>query len=195
MAVAVCPPSAALIVVDPVVTAVARPLELTVAMLGRLEVQLAWVVTSPVVMSEKVAVAVNCCVVCPPNDRLMVALGGLTVMDVMVRLLTVMVTLLVTPLLDFAVMVVVPKATAVANPELSIVATPVEDEVQVTLEVTSPVLLLPKVAVALNCCVACGMTKAPLGETASETTVSLPGKKPEQLPINNTNNRAATVLT
>ena len=80
----VWPPSAAPIEVVPVLTAVATPLELIVATLGMLEVQLTWVVTSPVVMSEKVAVAVNAWVVCPPNDKLMVAVDGLTAMEVMV---------------------------------------------------------------------------------------------------------------
>ncbi len=62
---------------------------------------------------------------------------------VTVLLLTVRVALEVTLLLDAAVIVVVPNATPVANPELLIVATPVCEEVQVTDEVTSPVLLSP----------------------------------------------------
>ena|SRR5271165_7402537 len=102
---------------------------------------------------------------------------------VTVLLLTVSVALAVTLLLDFAVIVAVPSATPVANPELLIVATLVCEEVQVTCEVTSPVLLSPKVAVAPYCSVACGMMKAPVGETERETIVFLEGKNPpEQLP-------------
>ena len=98
----VWPPSAAVIVVVPVEAAVATPLELMLATLGTLEVQVTWVVTSLVVMSEKVAVAVNACVVCPPNEKLMVALDGLTAIELMVWLATVSVTLEVIPLLVLA---------------------------------------------------------------------------------------------
>jgi len=43
-------------------------------------------------------------------------------------------------MLELAVMVVVPSATAVARPLLSIVATDVSDELQVTCVVISPVV-------------------------------------------------------
>jgi len=136
-------------VVLPTVTGLARPLAVIVATLGTLDDQDTWVVTLLVDPSENVAVAVNCWVWFSLND--IVALVGLMARPVTVLLPTVSVALEVTLLLDFAVMVVVPSATPVANPELSIVATLVKDEVQVTCEVTSPVLLSPKVAVALNC--------------------------------------------
>lgn len=48
-------------------------------------------------------------------------------------------------------MVVVPVLAAVASPEELMVATPVEDEAQVTDEVTSLLELSPKVPVAENC--------------------------------------------
>lgn len=177
---------------EPVVTAVASPLELTVATPLLLEAQFTWLVVLP---SENVAVATNCAVVCCPKERLMVALVGLMVMDWTVLLLTVRVTpVALTLLVDFALMVVVPSATPVASPELSMVAMVGDEEVQVTSEVTSPVLLLPKVAVALNCWVAFGMTKAPVGDIASETIVLDPGKKPGQpyQPLNRVASGSAT---
>jgi hypothetical protein len=56
------------------------------------------------------------------------------------------------------------------------------EEVHVTCDVTSPMLLFPKVAVAVNCCVPPGLMKAPWGVTASEIIVLAEGKKPEQPP-------------
>lgn len=60
--VAATPPDDAPIVVPPTDTGVARPVELMIATEVLLEVQVEVVVTSPMVPSEKVAVAVNCCV-------------------------------------------------------------------------------------------------------------------------------------
>lgn len=61
---------------------------------------------------------------------------------------------------DFAVIVVLASLlpdgrveVAVANPEVLMVATVALDELQVTVEVTSPVELLPKVPCAENCAV------------------------------------------
>ena len=64
--------------------------------------------------------------------------------------LTVKVVTPLTPL-SAPVMVVVPVETAVASPELLIVATFVADDVQVTDDVTFWLLLSPKVPVAVNC--------------------------------------------
>ncbi len=73
-------------------------------------------------------------------------------MAVMVLLLTVTGAVAVTLLLfDFAVIVVVPRATPVTKPEVLIVATLGDEESQVTCEVTSLFVLLPSVAVAVNC--------------------------------------------
>lgn len=166
-------------VVLPMETGLARPAVVMLATVGVLEDQVTDVVTLLVEPSEKVAVAMNCCVWLRLND--IVAFVGLMARLVTVVLLTVSVAVEVTLLVDFAVIVVVPNAKPVANPALVIVAMPVEEEVQVTCEETSPVLLLPKVAVALNCWVALGITKALAGEIATETIVSDPGKKPEQL--------------
>lgn len=163
----------------PMETGLANPEEVIVATLGTLEVKLAIEVTFWKVPSEKVAVTVYCTVWLCDSDIVMFC--GLRVRAVTVLLLTVSDAVAVTLLVDLAVMVAVPSATPVANPEVSMVAIVGADEIQVTCEVTSPVLLLPKVAVALNCCVACGITNVPVGETARETMVSLDGKKPEQL--------------
>ena len=134
--------------VEPDEIAVTKPELVTVATETELELQAADELTSPTEPSENVAEAENCCC-CPV---VMVMLLGFTVMELMVLLLTVMGAVAVTLLLlDLAVMVVLPKATAVANPEVSMVATLLEDDSQVTCEVTSPVVLLPKVAVAVNC--------------------------------------------
>jgi len=76
------------------------------------------------------------------------------VIDEMVLLLTVIGAVAVTLLLlDLAVTVAVPSATAVTSPELLTVAILVAEELHVTCEVTSPVVSLPNVAVAENCCV------------------------------------------
>ena len=163
---------------------------LTVATPCTLEFHAAWLVTSALVLSSKVALAVNACCVWPPEEKLMVALGGLTVMLLIVRLLTVNVAFALT-LPDLAVMVVLPKATAVANPEVSMVAMLVADDVQVTLEVTSPVLLLPNRAVALNCCWVVGLIQAPVGEIERETMAVEDGKNPPQLLSRMARNTAA----
>lgn len=171
-------------VVLPTEIALANPVELIEATPGTLELQPAWLVTVANVPSEKFAVAVNCTVVLPPNtpDKERVEFCGLIVRLVTVLLLTVRVVVAVTLLLDFAVIVEVPSATPVANPEeASMVAMALWDEIQVTWSVTSPWELFPKVAVAVYCCVPCGLTKAPPGEIVIETIVSLLGKKPEQL--------------
>ena len=147
------PPAEAVIVVVPTETGDATPLLLTIAMLGLLEFQPAE--TVPMVPSEKVACAVNVCI--SPAESEIVGLLGLTVMVLIVLLLTVRTAVDVTLLLlDFAVMVVFPSATAVARPALSMVAMLVADESHVTWDVTSPAVLFPKVAVAVNCCVAVG---------------------------------------
>lgn len=82
---------------------------------------------------------------------------------------------------DVAVMVLVPTATAVASPVLLMVAMLGAEEVQVTCELTLPVVLLPKVAVAVNCCVAFGRIMALAGDSEIDTIVSAEGKNPPQL--------------
>jgi hypothetical protein len=190
--VAVTPPSEAPIVVLPTDAGLASPLELMVATVVLLELQVTCEVTSPMLPSENVAVAVNCSVW--PSDNDIEGFDGVMVIALIVLVLTVTVAVEVMLLLDLAVIVAVPRATPVASPEPLTVATPVEDDVQVTCEVTSPVLLLPKVAVAVNCCVPPGVMYPLAGDSDSETMVVAEGKKPEQLANRNVRQRVAAVL-
>lgn len=113
----------------------------------------------------------------------------------MVLLLTVTGAVAVALLLfDLAVMVVLPTATPVTRPELLMVATLGEEEVQVTCEVTSPDVLLPKVAVAVNCCVVVGVIKALVGDKVIAVISVDEGKNPPpQLLSRRTMKRAAAI--
>jgi len=95
-------------------------------------------------------------------------LEGVTVTLVTVLLLTVNPVLALT-LPELAEIVVVPSATAVAKPEVFIVAIFVADDAQVTWLVASPVVLFPNVAVAVYCCVALGMITEFKGAICRET--------------------------
>jgi hypothetical protein len=129
------PPNVAVIVVEPAVTDVARPLEpdalLMVATPAVNEFQVTDVVRFCVVPSEYVPVAVNCRVV--PST--MLGLVGVIAMDTSVAAVTVSV---VDPdvLPNVAVIVVEPTVTDVARPlepaALLMVATPAVSEFQVT---------------------------------------------------------------
>jgi hypothetical protein len=77
---------------------------------------------------------------------------------------------------ELAEMVVVPSATAVAKPPLSMVAIFVAEDAQVTNVVASPVVLFPKVAVAVYCWVALGIMTEFSGDICSETIWSAGGK-------------------
>src|SRR5690348_7192217 len=129
VAVAVIEPELTLMVAEEplkaVVATVASPVLLTVTTEGLLDVQVAEVVMLRVELSEKVAVAVNCCD-CPAVSC---ALPGAMVMLDMVWLLTVRMVVAFT-LPSLPVMVVVPRATPVARPVLSMVATLVLEELQ-----------------------------------------------------------------
>jgi len=82
-------PDSAVIVVDPAVTAVASPIEpaalLIVATPVLVELQVTAVVKSCVVLSEKVPMAVNCCIAPLAIEELL----GTTAMDVSVADVTV----------------------------------------------------------------------------------------------------------
>jgi hypothetical protein len=181
------------IVVEPVETAVTSPLELIVATAVELELQAVDVVTSLVVLSEYVAVAVYCCV--RPERR--EAFAGAIVMLVGTVSLTVRVVLAVTfevadepdDGVTVAVTVVVPTATAVAKPAELIVAIDVDDDVHDAWLVTSCELPSPSVPVALNCCVLPGWMARFDGEIVIETTL-LPDTK--NLPQPGTHIRPAT---
>ena len=142
-------PHAAVIVVVPAATEVARPLEPAALPTDATpvldELQVAEAVKSCVVLSENVPVAANCVVV----PLAMLGLDGVTVMDTSVAGFTVSE---VDPVMlpDVAVTVVDPTATEVAKPEVPIVATPVLDELQVACAVKSCVVLSENMPVAAN---------------------------------------------
>jgi hypothetical protein len=165
-------------VVLPMDTGVASPAALMVATEVLLELQTEVVVTFPIEPSEKVAVAVNCWG--RPADSEIDGFAGLMVMEVMVLLLTVSEAVPFT-LPDVAVMVVVPRATAVARPELSMVAMLGAEDVQVTWELTLLTVLLPSVPVAVNCWVLPGRIIALAGDSEIDTIVFAEGKNPPQL--------------
>ena len=106
-------------------------------------------VISCVVVSEKVPVAINCFV----NPCAMLGLVGVAVMDTSAALVTLSV---VVPAMnpDIAVIVVEPTATDVASPlesdALLIVATGPFEELHVTNDVISCVVVSEKVPVAIN---------------------------------------------
>jgi len=162
---------AALIVMDPVPTPVASPwlpaVLLTVATVPSEELQWTVAVTSCVLLSLKVPVAVNCWVV--PDG--MEAVAGATVMATSAAALTVKVAEpLVFP--EVALIVVVPWAMLVARPALLMVATAVPLEFQVTEFVRSCVLLSLNVPVAVNCWVFPAAITGFAGFTAMETSVA-----------------------
>src|SRR6266568_890698 len=134
------PPKVAVIVVVPAATDVARPCDppalLIVATAVLDELQVTWVVRSCVVLSLKVPVAVNCCVV----PFAMLGFVGVTPSEVRVAAVTVSVVFPETSP-SVAVIVVGPAATDVARPALSIVAKAVFEEPQVTWVVKSCVVL------------------------------------------------------
>jgi len=119
--------------------------------------QVADVVTSCVVLLENVAVAVRLMtlpvvrlapVVVQPIDP--------APQPIAIALATVLETVkivLAFRLPELAVMVVVPRFTAVARPELLMVAMLGDDELHVAVPLISFVLRSPKVPVAVNCCV------------------------------------------
>jgi len=118
---------------------------LIVATDGVDELHNAEAVTSCVLLSLKVPVAVNCFVV----PTAMVELAGVTTRDTSVAALTLRVAVPVTEP-EAALIVVVPVPTAVARPDMSIVETPARDVDHVT-EVSSWVLPSSKLPTAVNC--------------------------------------------
>lgn len=169
---AVTPLKVAVMVAVPAATPVAKPEELMVATAVLLEVQVAEVVTVAVLLSEYVAVAVNCCV----PRLLIVELLGAMVNELTTLLLTVSGVLCVRPLVA-ALMVVLPRATAVAKPLALMVATAGFEEVQVTVEVMSCVVPLPRYPLAENCWVPVGKIEAFRGLMVNEATSFGPIKK------------------
>lgn len=129
-------PTAAVMVVVPVETVIARP-AVTVAMVVCDDVQVTLAVRFCIVPSVNVPVAVNCCVV--PSG--MEALGGVTEIATNWAGVTVSTVVPATvPLV--AEIVLCPVALDVARPAALIVAVAAEDEAQVTELVMSSVLPL-----------------------------------------------------
>ena len=77
----------------------------------------------------------------------------------------------------FAVIVVVPTATAVAKPEELTVAVEVDDEVHVAWLLRSLVVPSPSVPVAVNCCVFPGWMEGVVGVSATDTMLEPDTKK------------------
>jgi hypothetical protein len=143
-------PEVAVMVTVPPVTAVARPLLLTVATDVLDELQVTCVVTSRLVPSEYRPEAVNCWVM--PTG--MLALAGVTDREARVAKVTVRVALPeIVPEVTVmvAVMVAVPAATAVAKPVLLTVATDGLEELQVTCVVISWLVPSEYAPEAVNC--------------------------------------------
>ena len=133
-------------VAEPVATAVARPLPLTVATDGLDEVQKTCLVRSWLVPSEYMPDAVNCRVA--PTGTL--GLAGVTDMEDRIAEVTVRVVLPgIVP--EMAVMVAVPATAAVAKPLRLTVATGVLDEIQMTSVVISWVVPSEYKPEAANC--------------------------------------------
>jgi hypothetical protein len=119
-------PEVAWIMDDPVFTAVAKPELLIVATVGAPEVHVTEDVRSLVDPSVLWPVAVNCCVP-DPVVKLIDGFAGVTVMDCSGAVCTVTVVVPVTPP-EVAVIVAVPAAMPLANPEELIVAVADEEE-------------------------------------------------------------------
>src|SRR6185312_3303558 len=128
------------IFVVPRFLAVTRPLTVTVAMEVEPELQVDTLVTSCVVPSEKVAVAVNCWL----TSRA-IFVGPLTTSDVALADVTVNTAVFEVIEPELAVMLVLPAPTPSANPLVGVVslmvATPAFEELQLTLPVMTWVLL------------------------------------------------------
>jgi hypothetical protein len=152
----------------PAATAVANPPEVIVATVVVCEVHIAMLVKFCVELSEKVPVAVNCSVAVIA----IVGFAGVTAIDTSVGVVTVTVRA-VEPLIapEAACILLVPAATAVANPPALIVTTVAVCEVQVTEPVKFCVELSENVPVAVNCSVLPFAIEGFAGVTPIETSV------------------------
>src|SRR6202040_2777312 len=158
-------PTVAEIVEVPAPTPVAKPVALLVATPGVAEAHTALLSTC-VVLSLNVPVAVNCCVA----PLVIEGFAGVTAIDTSVAGVTVS---SVEPLMlpTVAEIVEVPAPTPVAKPVAFIVATPGVAEAHTALLSTCVVLSL-NVPVAVNCCVAPLVIEGFPGVTAIDTSVA-----------------------
>jgi hypothetical protein len=129
----VMPFTVAVIPEVPILTPVARPVLTMVATAVLEEAQVAVDVKFCVVPSEKVPVAVNCCV----SPTRILGLAGVTATEVRTATPTFKEAVLLVKLPKVALMFVEPTARPVARPPALIVATLVFEEAQVTEEVKS----------------------------------------------------------
>jgi len=133
----------------PPLTPVTRPVAApTVASVASLEVHADVVVMSFVVPSVKTPVALSCTM--PPTVTV-AGLAGPIVQDLRVALVTARAAVPLMPE-TVAVMVVVPIATPVARPPVTVAVARVLD-CHIAEDVTSCVVMSESVAVAVNCCV------------------------------------------
>jgi hypothetical protein len=160
-------PDVALIVLVPTASAEANPPAVMVATAVVPDAHVTEAVRFCVLLSLYVPVAANCCV----SPLTIDGLAGVTAIDCSVAPVTVS---KVEPTTDpdVALMVLVPTATAVANPPLLIVAVAVVPEAQVTDDVKFCVLLSLYVPVAVNCCVRPFVTDGFAGVTAIDCSVA-----------------------
>jgi hypothetical protein len=162
-------PEAALIVLIPVPTAFANPPAAIVATLVVCELHVAVLVRFCVELSEKVPVAVNCCVLPFAID----GFAGVTAIDTSVGAVAVTVSSVVPSTApEAASILLVPVATPVANPPAVIVTTPAVCEVHVTVLVRFCVELSENVPVAVNCFVVPLAIEGFAGVTATDTSVA-----------------------
>jgi hypothetical protein len=162
-------PEAALIVLVPAATPVAKPPALIVATLVVCEVHVAVLVRFCVELFEKVPVAVNCCVLPFAID----GFAGVTAIDTSVGAVAVTVSSVVPSTApEAASILLVPVATPVANPPAVIVTTPAVCEVHVTVLVRFCVELSENVPVAVNCFVVPLAIEGFAGVTATDTSVA-----------------------
>ncbi len=156
------------IVVVPVPCVVASPavpaVSLIVATVATVELHCPDAVTSCVVPSVNVPVAVNGCVM--PNG--IVAVGGLIVIETSAAGVTVSSVALLT-LPEVAVIVAVPTATVLPSPALLIVAVEGVSDDQVTVLVRFCVPPSVNVPVAVNACIVPSARDGVAGVTASDT--------------------------
>jgi hypothetical protein len=141
-------PNVAEIVVVPGATATANPAGLMAATVGADDAQVTVEVMFWVVPSAYLPVAVNCCWATGAS----VTVGGVTAIETS-GFATVSVVLPTTAP-EAAVMLLVPTATAVARPDVLMVATEEVTVIQLALAVRFFVVPSLYVPVAVNCCVA-----------------------------------------
>lgn len=147
----------AVMLAEPADRAVIWPMLFTLTTVGLELVQVAVLVTSFVVLSERVAVATKLTLLpvvrfAPDVVQPRAPAPQVMAMELVTVLETVRVVLALR-LPEATLMVEVPRFTAVANPVLLMVATVGEEDVQVAVLLMSLVVKSPNVPVAVNCCV------------------------------------------